>query len=64
MLTAILSLAGVAIPSLFGWMRYREYLRTVRHVVNTLGADGLSHVDAISPPSAAAALASRRAKSD
>ncbi|WP_410676888.1 hypothetical protein [Amycolatopsis sp. cmx-4-68] len=55
MLTNVLTVAAPALAGLavsaFGFLKYRAYTRTVRHIVDKLGVDGLKHLDAIVPPS-------------
>ncbi|MFD8496008.1 hypothetical protein [Amycolatopsis sp. NPDC059657] len=55
MLTNVLTVAASALAGLamsaFGFLKYRAYTRTVRHIVDKLGVDGLKSVDAIVPPS-------------
>ncbi|WP_290062241.1 hypothetical protein [Amycolatopsis solani] len=44
------ALPGVAVPA-FSYLKYRAYLKTVRHVVDNLGGDGLDKLDMVLPPS-------------
>ncbi|WP_410627058.1 hypothetical protein [Amycolatopsis sp. cmx-8-4] len=44
------ALPGLAVPA-FSYLKYRAYMKTVRHVVDNLGGDGLDKLDAIRPPS-------------
>jgi hypothetical protein len=52
-------LSGVALPA-FGYLRYRAYTATVRHVVDRLGVDGLYELDKIAPPDLPRRLPARR----
>jgi hypothetical protein len=44
------ALAGLAM-SVFSFLKYRAYIRTIQHIVDKLGVDGLKNVDVIVPPS-------------
>jgi hypothetical protein len=44
------ALPGLAVPA-FSYLKYRAYLKTVQHVVDSLGGDGLEKLDAVLPPS-------------
>ncbi|MEU8632781.1 hypothetical protein AB0C38_11470 [Amycolatopsis sp. NPDC048633] len=54
----VLTVVASAVPSLtvpaFGFLRYRAYLKTVRHIVDVLGGDGLKMIDTVTPPSSLA----------
>ena len=41
--------AGLAVPA-FGYLKYRAYTNTVRHVVDQLGVDGLEKIPVVFPP--------------
>ncbi len=43
-------LTGFAVPT-FGYLKYRSYTNTVRHVVDKLGVDGLAKLGVVVPPS-------------
>lgn len=43
-------LTGFAVPT-FGYLKYRAYTNTVRHVVDKLGVDGLEKLRVVVPPS-------------
>ncbi|WET81070.1 hypothetical protein P3102_07525 [Amycolatopsis sp. QT-25] len=50
-LTGVASaLPGLTVPT-FSYLKYRAYLKTVRHIVDALGGDGLKKIDAVRPPS-------------
>jgi hypothetical protein len=42
--------SGFTVP-MFGYLKYRTYMSTVRHIVDTLGVDGLERLTAVAPPS-------------
>jgi hypothetical protein len=43
-------LTGFVVPT-FGYLKYRAYTNTVRHVVDKLGVDGLEKLRVVVPPS-------------
>ena len=43
-------LPGFAVPT-FGYLKYRAYTNTVRHVVDKLGVDSLEKLTVVVPPS-------------
>lgn len=43
-------LTGLAVPT-FGYLKYRAYMNTVRHIVDKLGVSGLEKVGSVAPPS-------------
>ena len=43
-------LTGLAVPT-FGYLKYRAYMNTVRHIVDRLGVNGLENIGAVAPPS-------------
>jgi hypothetical protein len=44
------ALTGFAVPT-FGYLKYRSYTNTIRHVVDKLGVDGLAKLGLVVPPS-------------
>lgn len=42
-------LTGFAVPT-FGYLKYRSYMSTVRHVVDKLGVRGLEKLVVVAPP--------------
>lgn len=52
-------LTGCAVPT-FGYLKYRAYTNTVRHVVDKLGVDGLEKLDVVDSPSSPARRAPAR----
>ena len=54
MLTNVLTilasvLTGFGVPT-FGYLKYRAYTNSVRHVVDKLGVDGLEKLGVVTPP--------------
>lgn len=47
---AVSLLTGVAVPT-FGYLKYRAYTNTVRHVVDKIGVHGLEKLSVVVPPS-------------
>lgn len=56
----ILLSSGTFAAGLFGYLRYRNYSKLARHVVDKLGVDGLKALDHVAPPSGPAQALTRR----
>jgi hypothetical protein len=41
---------GTVAASTFGYLKYRAYIALAKHIVDTLGKDGLSRLGVVEPP--------------
>jgi hypothetical protein len=50
LLIGLLAFAGSVAPAAFAYLRYRAYLRLVRHIADSRGLAGLRAIDNIAKP--------------
>jgi hypothetical protein len=46
----VASVGSAAVTGIFAYLKYRSYVGLAKHVVDTLGTDGLSELGVVDPP--------------